>query len=409
MNRMEELRRRAERTIRRDEKCNGKIDFSKYDFGQPEKGELSLSELSEEVRRKAEQVGVELKKEINSGTYLQIDHSVVYADVINYLKKKGVIVMSTSEALKKLDWVKEYYWRIIPVDMDRYTAITELELRHGYFIYVPPGVKIERPIQACLFTRRRNVAQPVHNIIIVDENASLNLLTGCVTMANEGLHIGVSEFYVKKNAKVNFIMIHNWSQRYHVRPRTAAIVEQNGVFVSYYVNLYPVQSLQMFPKAYLRSRARAYITSVVLGKDSSNVDIGGGIELLEEGSRGEVVSRSIVKDYANVIMRGLIVGKAPNTRGHLECRGLLLSPNAKGSAIPQLKALTEGTELTHEAAIGRISEEELYYLMARGFTEEEATSLIVRGFLDVGLEMIPQQLRSYLKSILDLVAKLSKG
>jgi len=400
------LKERAKKVLERGEA--GEIDLKGYDYGEPGEDEVKPEELPEKLLRRAEEVGIDLGS-VSGGTYLQIDHNVAYTMVTDYLKKQGVLIMSTLEALERLEWVKEYYWKAMPVDTDKFTAMTELNLRHGYFIYVPAGVKIDRPIQACLMMRTKRIAQPVHNIIIVDKGADITLVTGCAAMVNEGLHIGVSEFYVKEGARVNFIMIHGWAPDFNVRPRTAVIVEREGTFTSYYVNLYPVRNLQMEPRVYLHAKARGYLTSILLGKGDSTMDVGGRLEFVGRGSRGEIISRSIITDQATVIMRGRLIGRAAEARGHLECRGLLLSPSARSKAIPELEAVTEGAELTHEAAIGRISEEELNYLMARGFTEEEATSLIVRGFLDVGLDKMPRRLQASLRSILDTVAKLSKG
>lgn len=171
----------------------------------------------------------------------------------------------------------------------------------------------------------KGVAQPVHNIVIVDKGAELNLITGCVTMSNEGLHIGASEFYVKRGAKLTFTMIHGWAPRFEVRPRTSVIVEERGTYVSYYVNLYPVGHLDMYPTTYLNEYAKCYMTSILLGKKKSFMDVGNRIEFLGKGSKGEIVNRSIVRDQAKIIMRGHLIGRAEQTRGHLECCSLLLS------------------------------------------------------------------------------------
>ena len=296
--------------------------LSKYDFGELRKELMDESSIPKGIKGRMKYVGIDLKRA--SGSYVQIDHDRIYQTISEYLRSLGVTIMSTTEAYEKLTWARKYFWRIIKRDQDPYTNLAQEYWRHGYFIYVPPKVKVIQPIQACFFVASKGVAQPVHNVVIIDEGAELNLITGCATMSNEGLHIGVSEFYVKKGAKLTFTMIHGWAPNFEVKPRTKVLVEDNGTYISYYVNLYPVHHLDMYPTTYLCKSARSYMTSILLGKKNSFMDVGSRIELLGRGARGEIVSRSIVKDQARIIMRGNLVGKAERTRGHLECRSLLL-------------------------------------------------------------------------------------
>ena len=381
--------------------------LEKYDFGKLGKEEISIENIPKAAIGRMRYVGVEPERA--SGLYMQLDHNAIYTSLTNYLKQKGVILMSTYDAYQKIPWVRKYFWNALPKTYDEFTKLADEYWRHGYFIYVPPNTKIEVPIQACLFISKKKIAQPVHNVIIVDKNSELNLVTGCATMVNEGLHLGISEFYVKENAKLTFTMIHGWAPEFEVRPRAAAIVEKGGMFVSYYVNLYPVRDLQMYPTVYLKGNANCYMTNILLGRRNSSLDVGSRIVFLEKGSKGEIISRSIVRDEAKVIMRGNLVGKSGDVKGHLECKGLILSPKASAVAVPQLESYVEGAELTHEAAIGRISEEQLYYLMSKGFTEEEAVSLIVRGFIEVGLTHLPEVLQSSIRAILSILEKLAKG
>ena len=377
------------------------VDFRKYDYGE-ERINLVRS-LPKEYLEKAKDIGVNIEE--GDGAYFQIDHNIIYRKEVDRLKKEGVIIMSIKEALEKLKWVKGYYWKALRPE-DEASVVAEKYRRNGYFIYIPPGVKLKRPIQTCLLISRQRLAQPVHNVIIVGDGAEATLITGCTALVEEALHIGVSEFYVGKDAKMTFIMIHNWSSKTHVRPRTGVIVEDGGIFVNYYINMRPGITLQMMPKVILHGGARAYLTSIIRSGGDALVDIGGRIVFVGNGSRGEIVTRSIIADRANVIMRGILEAKENvNAIGHLECRGLLLSDKAKATAIPQLESKSMLANLTHEAAIGRISDEELNYLMAKGFTEEEAVSIIVRGFLETGLELLPENVRLGVKMILDAISK----
>lgn len=405
-----ELRRRAENALSKVPPYGVDVDFSEFITSVPATvEERRIEELPGGVVERARELGVDVSEERVGGTYFQLDYSVVRTYVVEKLRRYGVVVTSIEDALKKFGWVRDYYWRAVPVDLDKYTAATELYGKHGYFIYVPPGVKVKEPIQACLFIHRESVAQLVHNVIIVDEGAELNLVTACASLPTKALHVGVSEFYVRKNAKLTFTMVHFWGHETHVRPREAAIVEDGGFFVSYYVSMAPVRSLQMYPTVYLVGRdAQAYLTTILLAGRTSQLDVGGCIVFSGDDTRGEVVSRSVIRDEAYVVMRGELVGER-RCKGHLDCKGLILSTRARGEAIPMLRTCTELAELTHEAALGRISRDELEYLMSKGFTEEEATSMLVRGFLEVGLDKIPSPVREYVANVLEVIAKYAKG
>ena len=301
----------------------------------------------------------------------------------------------------------DYYWKAISVDTDKFTALAELKRTEGYFIRAKKGAKIEFPVQACLYLKTPKIAQNVHNIIIVEEDAELHVITGCVTpRVAEGLHVGVSEFYVKKGGKLTFTMIHGWTEGIDVRPRTAVILEEDATFTNIYVNLNPVRTFQAIPKVYLEGRnARANLTSIIAASSKAYFDVGGAAYLRAENTKAEIISRAIAKDEATVIARGIIVGERDCVKGHLECRGIMLSPTSVISAVPQLEARARDVELSHEAAVGKIAEEEIYYLMARGFNEDEATSIIIRGFMDVDVKGLPPMLAAQIKKALDITAK----
>ena len=348
-----------------------------------------------------ESVGIDLNERNRSGSYYQVDNKAVYSST----RQKGLTVKPLSQALKNPENL-DYYWKALPVDTDKYTAAAFLGEKEGYFIKVDDGVNVDTPVQACLLLRTPGLIQAPHNIVVVGENSRLHVITGCAAMREEaGLHIGVSEFYVKKGGTLTFTMIHSWGKAIHVRPRTVAHVGENSVFISHYINTSQVSSLQTHPVAYLDGEgSRAYLSSIIIGRGASKIDVGGTLELDAPACSGEILSRTIGFNESTVIARARVTGKAPGVRGHVECRGLLLSNKSRIDAIPELEARVQDVQLTHEAAIGRIAEEELLYLVARGFTEEEARSIIVRGFLSVELTGLPENLAKYLEGILDSLA-----
>jgi len=304
--------------------------------------------------------------------------------------------------------LRDYWWKIVRVDADKYTALAELAWDQGYFIRILEDQHVTMPLQACLFISTDNLNQNVHNIIVAEPGSEAQIITGCTIHpgVQRGLHVGITEFYIKENAKLTFTMIHNWAQNFDSRPRSGAIIEDNATFISNYMSLKPVKSVQMYPVAYCKGvNSRARFNTIVYGSGNSYIDIGSKIVLQNEGSRGEIISRAIATDKAQIYARGFLQGEHGGTRAHLECRGLLLSDEAMIYAVPELVSKSSGTELSHEAAIGKISEEQVQYLMARGFSKSEAESLIVRGFMDVGIFGLPKDLEMKIQKMLDITAE----
>jgi len=392
----EDLRRRALSALSKPSVYGLDVDLSMFIAG------LGSSEIDiGEYTGVMESVGVDPKERDRSGSYYQVDNIAVYLSS----RYKGLVVKSISEALEDED-ILNYYWRAIPVDLDKYTATAFLYERDGYYIEVKDNVDIPTPIQACLLLRSPSLIQVPHNIVVVGEGAKLHVLTGCtVARENPGIHIGVSEFYVKRGGLLTFTMIHSWSRGIHVRPRTSVYVDDGGVFVSQYITTSLVDSIQAYPTDHLvGENSSAYLSSIIVGRDSSHIDVGGAIELKASGSSGEVISRVISMDESRVVSRGRIIGLARGVKGHIECRGLIFSDRSYIDAVPELEARAYDVQLTHEAAVGRIAEEEILYLMARGFTEDEARSIVVRGFLQPKLPILPRQLADYLSMVMERIA-----
>jgi len=383
------------------------IDIDKYSRQTESWTYCPLSRLPEDVLKRAFEVGIVPEEKSRSATYFQLDYSVVSKAVQSMFEGK-IEVMSTKEALKKYDWFKDYWWNLVKADTDKYTALAELRWDQGYFIRVLEDQKVTIPLQACLFVSTDNLNQNVHNVIIGEPGSEAQIITGCAVHPNvhRGLHVGVSEFYVKEDAKITFTMIHNWAQGFDSRPRAAALIEDNAVFVSNYMCFKPVKSLQMYPVAYCRgANSRVSFNNILYGAGSSYIDAGAKIVLQNEGSRGEIVTRAIATDNAQIYARGFLLGEHGDSKAHLECRGLLLSDEAMIYAVPELMANAQGADLSHEAAVGKIAEEQINYLMARGFSEREAEALIVRGFMDVSIFGLPKELENDIQKIIDITTK----
>jgi len=334
-----------------------------------------------------------------SGTFVQIDNNPIHSS----MQQEGVEVMATSQAMAKYDWLKDYWWQAVAMDADKYTSHVGLHNADGYFIRALPGVKTVYPVQACLYLNRVRLIQDVHNIIIAEEGSELHIITGCTTSLDTepGLHLGISEFYIKKGAKVTFTMIHNWAPSIGVRPRTGAIIDKDGLFLSNYVIMKPVESLQSYPLVNcIGENAIARFNSIMVAPPGSSMDIGSKVLLNAKGSKTEILSRAITSG-GDIIARGYIEGNKPDAKGHLECGGLIIGDSGTIHAIPELKGNLAGVDLSHEAAVGKIAEEEVEYLMARGLTRDEATAAIIRGFLKVDIEGLPPMLNTEIQKAIE--------
>jgi len=359
------------------------------------------SHLPRDTKRDLLEVGVTMDdSDKRAGTFLQMNHTLVYREA----RHEGVEIMGSTEALERYSWLSDYWWRAVAVDADKFTAHAELHQTHGYFIRALPGVRLEMPVQACLYLTQNRLAQNVHNVIIAEEGSELHIITGCAIArgTGAGLHVGVSEFYVKKGAKLTFTMVHNWAPEVVVRPRTGVIVEEGGVYLSNYVCMRPVRSLQMYPTAWCTGRnAVVQFNSVLVAPPGATMDVGSRVFLQATEARGEIVSRALTTG-GKILARGHLVGEVPEVKGHLECRGLILADEGEISAIPVLDGRVAGVDLTHEAAVGKIADEELEYLMARGLTRDEATSAIVKGFISMDVKGLPPLLARELEQVSEL-------
>ena len=368
------------------------IKLDEYVFTGGEGTQIEdLRQLPDADKQQLLMAGVDPEERLRSGSYLQIDYGKVHCKSC----KQGVEVLSIRDALKKYDGLPEYFFKAVDKDKDEFTRTSAANPADGYFIRTEKGAKIEEPVQSCLFIKGQKVGQNVHNVIVVEEDSEVHIITGCATShdVKAAMHLGISEFYIKKGGKLTFTMIHNWGEEVAVRPRTVGIVEENGQFLSNYILLKPVRTLQSYPAIHLNGEgAVARFNSIIVAPKGSHVDSGNKIMLNAPNTRGEIVSRTITTG-GTIIARGYIGGEAVPAKGHLECKGLILGEGVI-HAIPELKADVEGVELSHEAAVGKIAQEEIEYLMARGLDEEEATSTIVRGFLNVDIMGLPPELKA---------------
>jgi Fe-S cluster assembly scaffold protein SufB len=370
----------------------------------------ALRSLEQQVQEAALLVGIDSEETDRAASYFQIDYSAIY-EAIQRRYQGQIELMTTEQALARYDWLREYWWQAVAVDQDKYTAAVELNQTGGFFLRVFAGQRVTQPIQACLLVQENHISQNVHNVIILEEGAEAQLITGCTLhpRVDTGLHIGVTEVFLKKGATLAETMIHNWAEGFHVRPRTAAIVDDGATYVNNYILLRPVRSVQAYPRVQLRGAgSRAQFNSIIVGVKDSLIDMGSYVELTGRGTRADAIARAVARDRSTIYMRGELVGQHNESRGHLDCRGMLLSESAKIHAIPELMAdSAPGSQLSHEAAVGPIAEEAVEYLMTRGLPRDVAISTLVRGFMQLDLPGLPEILTKHIQRVLAATAEHS--
>lgn len=380
-----------------------KPDLSHYEFsGHGAAGVEDLKRLGNTEKESMKMAGFDAEEKSTSASFVQIDHDNAFCKSYN----PGVEILPLGLAMKIHDGLNDYRWRLLKPEKDEYTRMAADNPHGGYVIRVKKGVKLDAPIQSCLMMHTNNVGQNVHNIVIIEEGAEAHILSGCTTTEADqsAAHIGISEFYVEKNASLTFTMVHNWGEKVDVRPRSAGQVEAGGIFQSNYISLKPVRNLQMYPSITMKGAGSvSRFNSVIVATEGSYMDVGNRVILDAPDTRTEIISHAIASG-GHIVARGHIQANHSPSKGHLECQGLLLN---KGiiQAIPELDGRAEGAELSHEAAVGKIAREELDYLMIRGLTEEEASSAIIRGFLNIDIMGLPNELQAEIQQAISETEK----
>jgi hypothetical protein len=380
------------------------IDLDRFSSkSSPHEYDPELSHFSDGEKKHMAEVGILASRDERAGSFVLKDHSPIHCS----MGQEGVELLTMRDALRKYNGLPDYWWKAVDVDADKYTAQASAAFHDGFFIRVMAGTKSLHPVQTCLYISDEGIAQNIHNMVIAEEGSELHIITGCTTAPHlkKGLHVGVSEFYIKKGAMVTSTMLHNWGEEIVVRPRTTVWVEEGATFMSNYVCMKMAKSVQMYPSVRLMGKnSIARLNTILVAPKGADLDIGGRVSLEATGARAEIISRTITTG-GNITARGLLIGQVPDVKAHLECSGLILSEEGRIRAIPEIDGRVAGVEMSHEAAVGKISQDEIEYLMSRGLSEEEATALIVRGFLNVKMEGLPRELQDKIERVINDTGK----
>ncbi len=363
---------------------------------------------TEEAIKAAERLGVkpEELEVLASGFSIDVDNVVVKA-VLKYFEKKGVIFTSMDEAVKRYPVVKEYAFRGLHPQLNRKTAYHVMLWAGGPFIYVPRGVKIPQPLQGVFIIGREGLGQTEHTLIVLEEGAELHWIEGCTTpiALRYAVHLGGLEAFVKNNAKLYVASINNWLGEVHHMPVKRAIVEGDNAYAELTSIAFYSTTSHTAPRIDLRGRkSRGVIQNIALYRDKQRVHSAPLIRYEAPETSAQILNRTVVKDEAVEEFNGMLYAArgAKGATGFMSCNTLVIGDKAKSITVPAIGTEEKDAELSHEASVGRISYEKLYYLALMGFDEDEATWLIVNGFFEPVINKLPIDVQIEVKKILEL-------
>lgn len=393
------------------------IDFNNIHFyiRPQDKPKTAWEDVPAEIKDTFDKLGIpQAERKFLAGTGAQFESEVVYHSLLKSLQKKGVIFESTDIALQKYpQYFKEYFGKIIPATDNKFAALNSAVWSGGSFIYVPKGVHIELPLQAYFRINAENMGQFERTLIIADEGASVHYLEGCTSpvYSTESLHSAVVEIIVKKNARVQYTTIQNWYSDVYNLVTKRAFAYENAEMFWLDVNLGSKITMK-YPAIYLMGRrARGEVQSLAFAGKGQHQDAGAKIIHCSPDTSSKIVSKSISKDGGRSSYRGLLkVNKgAKNIKSHISCDALILDKNSRSDTYPTNIVEEQDVTIAHEATVAKIGEEQLFYLMSRGLSEEQAISLIVNGFAKPIIKALPMEYALELNRLLELEMTGSVG
>ena len=387
-----------------------KIDYNDiYYYLKPtEKKSSSWEDLHKEIKDTYDALGVpEAEKKYLGGVGAQYDSEVIYHSLKKEWDKKGVIFLDTDSALKQYpELFKEYFATAIPPADNKLAALNSAVWSGGSFIYIPKGVNVTVPLQAYFRINAAKMGQFERTIIIVDEGAQVHYVEGCTApiYTSDSLHVAVVEIFVKKGARCRYTTIQNWSLNVYNLVTKRAFVEEDG-FMEWIDGNLGSQVTMKYPSVYLRGRgARGEILSVAFAGKGQHQDAGGKAVHLAPDTSSQIISKSISKDGGRTSYRGLlkVIKGAKNVKANVRCDALILDNKSRSDTYPTMQIDEEQVQVGHEASVSKIGEDQLFYAMSRGMSENEATSMIVNGFIEPIVKELPLEYALELNRLIQL-------
>lgn len=373
------------------------FDEITYYVKPSEKSEKSWDEVPEEIKNTFDKLGIpEAEQKYLAGVSAQYESEVVYHNMKQDLEELGIVFKDTDSALKENeDIFKKYFGTVVPPADNKFAALNSAVWSGGSFIYVPKGVKVDTPLQAYFRINSENMGQFERTLIIVDDDASVHYVEGCTApvYTTNSLHSAVVEIIVGKNAYCRYTTIQNWANNVFNLVTKRTTVDAYGTMEWIDGNIGSKLTMK-YPACILKGEgARGLTLSIAIAGKGQHQDAGAKMIHLAPNTSSTIVSKSISKQGGNVTYRGVVHfgKKADGSRSNVECDTLIMDNKSKSDTIPYNEVHTENISLEHEAKVSKVSEEQLFYLMSRGISEQEATEMIVMGFIEPFTRELPME------------------
>ena len=375
----------------------------------------SWKEVPEQIKNTFEKLGIpQAEREYLSGVKAQFESEVVYGSLKQELEDKGVIFLDTDSALQKYPEIfKKYFAKAVPPADNKFASLNSSVWSGGSFIYIPPNVKVDLPLQAYFRINERNMGQFERTLIVADKNSFVSYVEGCTApvYASSSLHSAVVEIFVMEGARVRYTTIQNWSNDVYNLVTKRAFVAKGGVMEWVDCNLGSKITMK-YPSIYLKGEgARGEILSLAYAKAGQIQDAGGKVYHLANNTSSNIISKSISKDTGIATYRGMV--KVPphikNAKVNVVCDALLLSPESVTNTYPTMQIESKQVSVGHEASVANIDDSKLFYLMSRGLSKDQAKSLVVSGFIEPIAKELPMEYAVELNRLVELEMEGSVG
>ncbi|MGB1251426.1 MAG: Fe-S cluster assembly protein SufB [Candidatus Promineifilaceae bacterium] len=356
----------------------------------------------------------EAEQKYLSGVAAQYESEVIYHNIKKELEDQGVVFLGMDEGLKQHpEVVKEYFCSIIPYQDNKFSALNTAVWSGGSFIYVPPGVHINMPLQAYFRINAKNVGQFERTLIIVDEGAYVHYVEGCTApiYSEDSLHSAVVEIIVRKGGRCRYTTVQNWSNNVYNLVTKRAVAEENATMEWIDGNLGSKITMK-YPAVHLRGKgAHGEILSIAFAGNGQHQDAGGKVVHEVGDTTSRIISKSICKDGGRSSYRGLLKvhDDAANCKSNVVCDALLLDEDSRSDTYPYIEIADQDVTIGHEASVSKVGEEQLFYLMSRGINEEMANSLIVNGFIEPLVRELPMEYAMEMNRLIQLQMEGSIG
>jgi Fe-S cluster assembly protein SufB len=368
----------------------------------------SWEDLPDDIKNTYVKLGIpEAEREMLGGVTAQYESEVVYHSVRKDLEEKGIFFSDMDTALREHpDLVKRYFGTVIPPNDNKFAALNSAVWSGGSFIYVPPGVHVEIPLQAYFRINKENMGQFERTLIIVDEGAYVHYVEGCSApiYTTDSLHSAVVEIIVHKNARARYTTIQNWSNNVYNLVTKRTKVYEHGVMEWVDGNIGSKVTMK-YPSIYLMGEgARGEVLSVAFAGEGQHQDAGGKIVHVAPNTSGQIISKSVSAQGGRTGYRGLVKveADAENSKDFVRCDALILDEDSRSDTYPYMDIENQSAEIGHEATVSKIGEEQLFYLMSRGINETEAMSMIVNGFIEPITKELPMEYAVELTRLIQL-------